>query len=89
MTESGCVFTPDWASPPGDTIRDMLRAQGLSTRWLATRIGHPHGMICSLLAGTDPLSEELAADLAVVIGGTKEFWVTREAQYRAALRGLG
>lgn len=79
-------FSPDWASPPGDTIRDMLKERHCSPTWLATRIARPHGMITRLLSGTEPLSEELAADLAAAIGGTKEFWLKRELHYRQALK---
>jgi HTH-type transcriptional regulator/antitoxin HigA len=78
-------FNPDWASPPGDTIREMLNERRLSTMWLATRIARPFSRMVGLLAGREPLDEELAAALAVAIGGSKEFWMKRELHYRQAL----
>ena len=49
------------ASPPGATIADVLRERGLSTRWLAVRIGRPFSVVVGLVAGRERLTEDLAA----------------------------
>lgn len=79
---AGDDFNPDWTSPPGDTIRDLLREQGKDARWLARRIGRPEVLIHRLLVGSEPINADLAADLAIVLGSTQQFWLTRDQQYR-------
>lgn len=78
-------FNPDWTSPPGDTIRDLLREQGKDARWLARRLGRAEVVVHELLAGHSPMDADLAADLATVLGSTPGFWQRREQQYRLDL----
>jgi HTH-type transcriptional regulator/antitoxin HigA len=79
------AFQPDWASPPGDTLLDALDERGWSQAELAQRLGVTPKHVSELVRGKAPLSAPLAGALARVIGSTPEFWLTREALYRAAL----
>ena len=38
-----------------------------------------------LISGKAPVTKDIAAQLAKILGGTKNFWLTREANYRAQL----
>jgi HTH-type transcriptional regulator/antitoxin HigA len=78
-------FQPDWVSPPGDTIEDLLDDLGMSKAQLAQRTGFTPKHINELVKGRAPLTPAAAVKLATVLGSTAEFWLTREAQYRAAL----
>jgi HTH-type transcriptional regulator / antitoxin HigA len=78
-------FEPDWVSPPGDTIEDLLDDLGMSKAQLAQRTGFTPKHINELVHGRAPLTPAAAVKLATVLGSTAEFWLTREAQYRAAL----
>lgn len=75
-------FSPRWASPPSDTIRDILEEQGVSRDQFASIVGLARSEADALLVGNQPISIELARRLANSIGSTVEFWVTRDGQYR-------
>lgn len=83
--ETGAPFTPNWASPPGDTIADVLEERGWTQAALAKRLGCAEKHVSQLINGEAPITEEMASDLARVIGSTAGFWLRREAAYRARL----
>jgi HTH-type transcriptional regulator/antitoxin HigA len=75
-------FVPRWSSPPGDTIADVLANQGLSTHAFAKSIGLPPERLRDLLEGSTPISIDLARRISGAIGGSVEFWIARDGQYR-------
>jgi len=85
MTETTRTFTPDWVSPPGDTIADLLEERDWTQAQLADRLGYTTKHISLLINGKAPINEETAVKLERVLGSTVAFWLSREAQYRAAL----
>jgi len=85
MTETTRTFTPDWVSPPGDTIADVLEERDWTQAELAERLGYTTKHISLLINGKAPINEETALKLERVLGSTAAFWLRREAQYRAAL----
>jgi HTH-type transcriptional regulator / antitoxin HigA len=88
MTEITKSFTPDWVSPPGDTIADLLEEKDWTQAQFAERIGFTPKFISHLINGKAPITEETALKLERVLGGSTKFWLTREAQYRAHLSRL-
>lgn len=85
MTSSVTPFTPDWVSPPGDTIADMIEERGWLQYELASRLGYSTKHISLLINGKEPVTEDTAQRLERVLGGSTRFWLTREAHYRAQL----
>ncbi|MEH2311447.1 MAG: HigA family addiction module antitoxin [Nostoc sp.] len=85
MTETTRTFTPDWVSPPGDTIADILEERDWTQVQLAERLGYSTKHISQLINGKAPINEETALKLERVLGSTAAFWLKREAQYRAGL----
>jgi HTH-type transcriptional regulator / antitoxin HigA len=85
MTETTRTFTPDWVSPPGDTIADVLEERDWTQVQLAERLGYTTKHISQLINGKAPINEETALKLERVLGSTTAFWLNREAQYRAGL----
>jgi len=85
MTEAASTFAPDWVSPPGDTILDLLEERGWKQTELATRTGYTTKHISLLINGKAPITNDTAIKLERVVGGTARFWLTREAQYREML----
>ncbi len=85
MTEIIRPFTPDWLSPSGDTIEDLLEEQEWTQAQLAERMGYSLQHVSQLIHGKAQITEETALKLEQVLGSTAEFWLTREAQYRAQL----
>ena len=75
-------FLPRWASPPGGTIQDALEEQGLSHAAFARSIGVSRSQLTGLLSGRETISIELARRISTSIGGSVEFWLTRDGQYR-------
>ncbi len=85
MTEPTTTFQPDWISPPGDTIFDLLEEKGWSQAELAQRTGYSKKHINQLINGNATIAEETAIILERVLGSNARFWLNREVQYREAL----
>jgi len=78
-------YLPDWISPPGETVLDILEERGWSQADLAERTGYTRKHINLLIKGSASITEEAALKLERVLGSTAGFWLNREAQYREAL----
>lgn len=75
-------FSPDWVSPPGDTILDFLEERDWTQQQLADRLGYSLKHVNQLIKAKVPLTEDAAIRLQNVLGASVGFWLTREAQYR-------
>jgi len=82
MTESSAPFAPDWVSPPGETILDLIEERGWTQAELAVRLGYSVKHVNLLVNGKVSLSEDAALKLERVLGSTVGFWLNREAKYR-------
>jgi addiction module HigA family antidote len=76
---------PDWISPPGETIIDILEERGWTQAELAERTGFTRKHINQLIKGNASITEETALKLERVLGSTAGFWLSREAQYRESI----
>jgi HTH-type transcriptional regulator/antitoxin HigA len=85
MTEGKQTFRPDWISPPGETIADLIEEREWSQADLAERLGYSTKHISLLINGKAPITEKTALKLENVLGSSASFWLSREAQYRAKL----
>jgi HTH-type transcriptional regulator / antitoxin HigA len=79
------AFKPDWISRPGDTIADILESQGYSAEEFAQRMGCTLKHVNDLLTGRVTISPETAFKLELVLGGSADFWMIREAQYSGSV----
>ena len=75
-------FHPNWASAPGDTIVDILRERKLSENEFARRIEYELEDVKDLLQGRAAITLATARRLEQVLGGSVEFWMARDFQYR-------
>ena len=82
MTEPNAPFAPDWASPPGDTIVDLIEERGWTQAELAERLGYSARHVSRLVQGKVALTEDAALRLEPLLGANAGFWLTREARYR-------
>jgi HTH-type transcriptional regulator / antitoxin HigA len=82
MNSSSKNFQPDWNSSPGDTISDILYEKKIELDMFASRIKYPVQDVIKLLGGDLPISFDLAERLEYVLGGSQEFWIKRELNYR-------
>src|SRR4051812_7103911 len=87
MSES-TTFFPDWASPPGATISDLLHERGQSIADFANAMDDSLDHAQQLLDGTACITDKVANHLANIIGGSPRFWLSREAQFRESLLRL-
>ena len=85
MIENTAQFEPDWVSPPGDTIVDLLEERGWRQNEFAERVGYTPKHASLLINGKASITEETAFRLERVLGGTVSFWLSREAKYREAI----
>jgi HTH-type transcriptional regulator/antitoxin HigA len=85
MTEDLHTFCPDWISPPGDTIADIIEEREWTQTDLAKRLGYTTKHISLLINGKAPITEQTALKLETVLGSSARFWLSLEAQYRAKL----
>ncbi len=75
-------FQPDWTSPPGDTIADAVRERGMTLAEFAERMSAGVAEVEGLIHGRIPISIKIARQLRNALGGSVEFWVSRDFQYR-------
>lgn len=76
------TFKPDWASPPGDTITDILRERKLSIAKFARDMQCSIADAHDLLRGHATITISVARNLARSLGSSVEFWMSRDFQYR-------
>lgn len=81
-------FQPDWASPPGDTIADILEENGIPLGEFARRLGTTPENAQELLSGRAAITLRTARQLEAALGGSAIFWRSREDQYRNDLARL-
>jgi HTH-type transcriptional regulator/antitoxin HigA len=82
------AFHPNWASPPGETIRAVLHAKGVSIDVFRHEIGLDENQAAALLAGVLPVTPAIAKSLAKSVGSSPHFWLERQKQYRDSLEKL-
>lgn len=87
MTRSTDFF-PAWASPPGETVRQLAAKQNLRSDELAQALGIPPEDLSQMFNGELPITAARAKGLAGVVGASVRFWLAREAQYRRDVQAL-
>lgn len=78
-------FSPDWVSPPGGTIEDLLEERGWTQAELADRLGFTSKHVNDLIHARAPVTPDAAERLSRVLGSSTDFWLVREARYQAAV----
>ena len=88
MTDQEQTSSPDWASPPGDTIVDLMEERDWNQAESVRRLGFSTGYLKQLLKGNISITQDSALRLERVLGSTANFWLNREAIYRKRLAEL-
>ncbi len=81
-------FCPNWISPPGDTIRDILSEKNISITSFARGIGASLADTKALLDGQLAVTLRLARALESELGASVEFWMSRDFHYRQTMTRL-
>ena len=79
------AFKPDYAVPPGDTLRETLETIRMTQADLAARTGRPAKTINEIIQGKTPITPDTALQIERVLGVPTSFWLNREQGYREAL----
>src|SRR5690348_9817914 len=79
-------FSPDWASAPGETISDLLSQKGLTLDHFARSLGWTVSSARQLISGNERIDSPTAIALSATLGGSSEFWLSRDRSYIAAAR---
>lgn len=77
-------WTPDWAVPPGDILREVLEERGMSQVELSKRIDRPKKTISEIINGKAAITAETAIQLERALGVTARFWNRLESDFREA-----
>lgn len=78
-------YEPDYVSPPGETLGEILEDRGMNQVELAERTGRRTKTINQIIKGIAPITPETAIQLERVLGIPAGFWNNREARYREFL----
>lgn len=76
-------FNPDWISPPGETIVELLDELGLSIEELSCKIGLSSKKSQQLLDGDLSICQSLASKLESTLKVSSKFWLSRDSQYQS------
>lgn len=78
-------FQPNWVSPPGETISELLLERDLSLDCLVQQTGLPRSKVKQLLDGNIPITKSIALGLQTLFSVSSDFWLRREENYRKSL----
>ncbi|MCG8614659.1 MAG: helix-turn-helix domain-containing protein [Desulfobacterales bacterium] len=81
-------FEPDYAIPPGETLKETVDAIGMTQKELSLRTGLTVQSINRIYKGEQPILYETANRLELVTGVPARFWNNLEAKYREQLEKI-
>ena len=77
---------PDFVSPPGETIAEILKEREIPRRVFANRMGMTKKTINQLIKGKVEITIRIAYKMGLILGvPTARFWIDRERLYRESL----
>jgi len=78
-------YAPDYVTPPGETLEEILVSIGMSKAELSDRIGKTPKHVGDIIKHGAPITPQTAMDLEKVLGTPASFWNNRERRYRESL----
>ena len=78
-------FEPDYAVPPGETLKEVMESLDMSQKELAIRTGLTVQSLNRIFKGNQPISYETANKLELATNVPARMWNNLEAQYREQL----
>ena len=81
-------FEPDYAIPPGETLKEVMESLNMSQKELAIRTGVTVQTFNRIFKGEQPISYETSNKLELATGVPARMWNNLEAQYREQLAKL-
>ncbi len=81
-------FKPDYAVPPGVTLKEVMESLDMTQKDLAVRTGVTVQSLNRIFKGEQPISYETSNKLEMATGVPSRMWNNLEAQYREQLAKL-
>jgi addiction module HigA family antidote len=81
-------FNPNYAVPPGETLRETLESLGMTQAELAQRTGRPKKTINEIIKGKAIITPDTAIQLERALGVPASFWNNLERNYQETLARL-
>ncbi len=78
-------YQPDFVTPPGESLKEILGSLGMTQADLARRMGRPIKTINEIIKGKSGITPETALQLELVLDIPASYWNNREKLYRASL----
>jgi addiction module HigA family antidote len=78
-------YLPDYVTPPGETLQEILDTIGMSKAELADRIGKTPKTIGEIIKHGAPITPTTAMELEKALGTPASFWNNRERRYRESV----
>ncbi|NCR40756.1 MAG: HigA family addiction module antidote protein [Microcystis aeruginosa W13-11] len=78
-------YAPDFISPPGETLAEILEERNMSQSELAQRMGRPKKTINEIIKGKAEITIDTALQIELLLGTPASFWIERERLYREYL----
>jgi HTH-type transcriptional regulator / antitoxin HigA len=78
-------YRPNYVSPPGETLEEILEEREMTQIKLAERMGRPKKTINEIIKGKAEITPDTALQLERVLGTPARFWIERERLYREHL----
>lgn len=85
MAIKGYRVEPDYATPPGDTLREIIEQNEMTQVDLADRLGMAEQTISKIVKGAAPITPETASKLEFVFNIDSSFWNNLETNYKEAI----
>lgn len=85
MAKIKYAFEPDYATPPGATLKETLEAKGMLQSDLCARTGMNPKTVSEIISGAAPITLDTAEKLELVLAIPARFWNNSELRYREAL----
>lgn len=78
------AFRPNYAVPPGETLRETIEAYGMSQAELAVLTGRPKKTINEIIKAKSAITAETALQFERVLCVPASFWNNLERNYQKA-----
>jgi HTH-type transcriptional regulator/antitoxin HigA len=75
-------FTPAEAFPPGEYLRDELKARGWTQSQFAAILGRPLQLVNEIIMGRKRITEQTALEIGAALGTSAKVWLNLENTYR-------
>lgn len=79
------AWSPAWVVAPGEVLYDHLDETESSVADMVTATELSSTVLAGVLAGTEPITEEIASALSKATGASVQFWLNLERAYREGL----